>query len=185
MVPQVQIKKWPDNLLSPSLLHLPYLLIHAVVDILLWSLSTCRVKLGVRLMCEWMVHFLGGITSKIRAHIPGASDRAAALRMGISRKKVFSLKIYLFLDISYVFFVLNIKYIFLWISTSFWILMCSTFWRYSAENLGFSAEGKAIFAQYAHICLHYCICLKKRKKQNKRSWTQKMSVKTNNAVIGI
>lgn len=62
-------------------------------------------------MCEWMVHFLEGITSKIRAHIPGASDRAAALKMAISRKKVLSLKIYLFLDISYVFFVLNIKYI--------------------------------------------------------------------------
>lgn len=35
MVHPIQIKKLPDNLLLSSLLYLPYLLIHAVVDILL------------------------------------------------------------------------------------------------------------------------------------------------------
>lgn len=60
--PQIQIKELPDNLLLPSLPNLPYILIHAVVEILPF---TCKVKLGVRLMCEWMVHFQERITSKI------------------------------------------------------------------------------------------------------------------------
>lgn len=60
--PQIQIKELPDNLLLPPLSNLPYNLIHAVVEILPF---TCKVKLGVRLMCEWMVHFQARITFKI------------------------------------------------------------------------------------------------------------------------
>lgn len=60
--PQIQIKELPDNLPLPSPPHLPYILKHAVVEILPF---TCKVKLGVRLMCEWMVYFRERITSKI------------------------------------------------------------------------------------------------------------------------
>lgn len=48
-------------------------------------------------MCEWMVHFLEGITSKICAHIPGASDRAAALKDGnFPQKSALSQNIFVF-----------------------------------------------------------------------------------------
>lgn len=168
MQPQRQIRSWLI-ICSCLLCFSPHLLIHTVVDILLWSLSTCRVKSGVKLMCEWMVHLLG-ITSKIHNRVPRAWERALIsaprtelllwrwefpTRNSSPAREVFSLKISLFLSVSYIFFVQ--------IHQRSFFESSSTFWSYSSEDWEFLQNAKPQPYMFFHKCLHYCMCKKNKK----------------------